>query len=42
MLDEIFLSPQVKRIVINSNKHGIYEWLHESPYDIRKYQDLKT
>ena len=25
MLYEIFLSPQVKRIVIVSNKHGIYE-----------------
>ena len=25
MFDEIFLSPQVKGIVINSNKHGINE-----------------
>ena len=34
MFDEIFLSPQVKRIMINSNKHGIYEL----PNDLR----LKT
>ena len=25
MLDQIFFSPQVKRSVILSNKHGIYE-----------------
>ena len=25
MFDQIFLSPQVKRSVIISNKHGIYE-----------------
>ena len=35
MLDEIFLSPQVKRIKINSNKHGIYEFSHEFPSDLR-------
>ena len=45
MFDEIFLSPQVKQIVIISNKLGIYEL----PNDLRlkilgnwKYQDLKT
>ena len=27
MFDKIFVSPQVKRIVIISNKHGIYERL---------------
>ena len=31
MFDEIFLSPQVKRFVIISNKHGIYEL----PNDLR-------
>ena len=37
MFDKIFVSSQVKRIVIISNKHGIYE------SEIRKYQeDLKT
>ena len=30
-VDEIFLSPQVKRILIISNNHGIYELLHEFP-----------
>ena len=29
MFDEIFLSPQVKRIVIIINEHGIYELGHE-------------
>ena len=29
MLDQIFLSPQEKRSVIISNKHGIYEFPHE-------------
>ena len=45
MFDKIFVSPQVKRIVIISNKHGIYELPHELPNDLRlrKYQeDLKT
>ena len=28
-------SPQVKRSVIISNKHGIYELLHELPNDLR-------
>ena len=31
MFDKIFVSPQVKRIVIISNKHGIYEL----PNDLR-------
>ena len=50
MFDKIFVSAQVKRIVIISNKHGIYELPHELPNDlrlrtleIRKYQEnLKT
>ena len=32
---QIFVSPQVKRIVIISNKHGIYELSHELPNDVR-------
>ena len=35
MLDEIFLSPKVKRIVSISNKHGIYELPHEFPNVLR-------
>ena len=35
MFDKIFVSPQVKRIVIISNKHGIYELPHELPNDLR-------
>ena len=35
MFDKIFVSPQVKRIVIISNKHGIYELLQELPNDLR-------
>ena len=35
MFDEIFLSPQGKRIVINSNKRSIYELPDELPNDIR-------
>ena len=31
MFDPIFLSPQVKRCAIITNKHGIYELLHELP-----------
>ena len=48
MLDEFFLSPQKKRIVIISNKHSIYNLPQELPknlrsQEIRKYQeDLKT
>ena len=35
MFGKTFLSPQVKRIVIISNKHGIYELPHELPNDLR-------
>ena len=35
MFYQIFLSPQVKQIVIISNKHGIYELPHELPNDLR-------
>ena len=44
LLYEIFFSPQVKRSVIVSNKHGVYELPHEIPNDlIRKGQEnLKT
>ena len=35
MFDKIFVSPKVKRIVIISNKHGIYELPHELPNDLR-------
>ena len=31
---QIFLSPQVKRSVIISDKHGIYELPHELPNDL--------
>ena len=34
MFDKVFVSPQVKRIVIISNKHGIYELPHELPNDL--------
>ena len=48
MFDQIFLSPQVKRGVIISNKHVISKIPNESPNDlgssdIRKFQEnLKT
>ena len=32
---QIFFSPQVKRTVIISNKHGIYELPYELPNDLR-------
>ena len=35
MFDKIFVSPQVKPIVIISNKHGIYELPNELPNDLR-------
>ena len=35
MFDQIFLSPQEKQRVIISNKHDIYELLHELPNDLR-------
>ena len=46
MFYQIFYSPQVKRMMIISNKHGIYELpndLRRRILEIRKYQeDLKT
>ena len=46
MFYQIFLSPQVKRTVIISNKHDVYDLPHELPNDLRiiwKYQeDLKS
>ena len=33
MFYQVFLSPQVKQCVIISNKHGVYELLHELPHD---------
>ena len=44
MFYQIFLSPQVKRWVIITYKHGIYELPHVLPNDlrlkeIRKYQE---
>ena len=48
MFDKIFVSTQAKRIVIISNKHGIYELPHELPNDLRlrtlgnQEEDLKT
>ena len=46
MLYQIFLSPQVKRIEIISNKHGIYELSYELTndlryYDLRKLENIK-
>ena len=37
MFDQIFLSPQMKRSVIISNKHHIYQLPHEMPNDLRAY-----
>ena len=34
MFDQIFLSAQVKRSVIKSNKHNIYELSHELLNDL--------
>ena len=44
MFYQIFISPQAKRCVIITYKHGIYELPHELPNDlrrkeIRKYQE---
>ena len=46
ILYQIFLSPQVKRIEIISNKHGIYELSYELTndlryYDLRKLENIK-
>ena len=35
MVEQIFLSPQVKQSVIISDKYGIYELPHELPDDLR-------
>ena len=35
MFYQIFLSSQVKRCVIITYKHGIYEFSHELPNDLR-------
>ena len=35
ILYQIFFSPQVKRSVIISNKHGTYELPHDLPNDLR-------
>ena len=35
MLDQIFLSPQVKQSVIINDKHSIYELSHELPNKLR-------
>ena len=43
MFDQVFLSPQVKRSSIISNKHGIFDFPHDFPYDLRlKTYDLTT
>ena len=44
LLYEIFFSPQVKRSVIISNKHGVYELPHEMPNDLIRIgqENLKT
>ena len=35
MFDKIFVSPQVKQIVLISNKNGIYELTDKLPNDLR-------
>ena len=35
MVEQIFLSPQVKRSLIISNKYGIYELPQELPNELR-------
>ena len=44
MFYQIFLSPQVKRSAIISNKNGIYKLPHELPNDLRLriLENLKT
>ena len=37
MFDQVFISPQVKRRVIISNKHDIYELPYELPNNLRLY-----
>ena len=38
VLYQFLFSPQVKRSVIISNKHGIYELLHELLKDLRNWE----
>ena len=35
MFHQIFFSPQVKRCVVITYKHGTYEFPHEMPNDLR-------
>ena len=42
MFDKIFVSPQVKRIMIISNKHGIYVLPHGLPNDLRLLKTSKN
>ena len=35
MLDQVFISPQVKQCAIITYKNGIYELSHDLPIDIR-------
>ena len=44
MFYQIFLSPQVKQIVIISNKHDMYKLNHKLPKDLRlkNYQALSS
>ena len=44
ILYQIAFSPQAKRMVIISNKHGIYKLPHELPIDLRlkTQENLKT
>ena len=43
MFEQIFFSPQIKRSVIISNKHGIYELSHKLLNDLglRKSGDMR-
>ena len=41
MIDQIFISPHMKRSVI-SNKHGIYELPNELPTNFRKSDLIQT
>ena len=41
MFCQPFLSPQVKRCAIITYEHGIYEFPHELPNDLRLYKIMK-
>ena len=41
LIYQIFFSPQVKRSVVISNKHGIYGLLHKLPKDLVKKDSKK-